>query len=221
MLLNWLIWRILHRQSRNISLPLSQYRLSSSSFLKAFDNQAFDILFLDIAVNTPNGFAIAQKLHNCRNSPLIIFVAKSSKYSIKGYGLAFRYLLKPYQEKDLTEALDAAIAEVKSHRLSFKYDGMLFCIPFSNIIYYIESSGHFSTIHTDTSAYVVRQTLTELLQQLPRFSFFSPHKSFLVNMQHILYASAKEVHLSNQTRIPISRRKKDAFNSALNNYLGR
>ncbi len=194
--------------------------LSSSSFLQAFDGQSFDILFLGIEESSPTGYEVAQKLHNLRNSPLIIFIARTTEYAIKGYGLAFRFLLKPYQEKDLIEALDAAIAEIQSHRLSFKYDGTLFSIPISDIVY-IESSGHFSSIHTDTAEYIVRQTLANLLLQLPSSSFFSPHKSFLVNMQHILYISSKEVQMSDQVRIPISRRKRDAFASAWNDYLGR
>lgn len=193
---------------------------SSEVFLRTLGVSFFDILFLDIEMESPTGYEVAQRLHAIEDSTLIIFVTKSSRYTLKGYGLVFRYLLKPLQEEDLTKALDAAISEIKSNRLSFKYDGDLFSIPISNIIY-IESFGHFSTIHTETAEYVVRQTLTELLQQLSQSLFSFSHKSYLINMKHILCASSKEVQMSNHDLLPISRRKKESFNSTLNNYLGR
>ena len=179
-----------------------------------------DVVFLDIEMSAPNGYEVAQKLHMLQSSPLIVFVTKSSKYTLKGYGLVFRYLLKPFQEKDLTKVLDEAILEIKSNRLSFRYDGSLFSIPISSIIY-AESCGHISTIHTETTEYIVRQTLTDLLQQLPPSLFSFPHKSYLINMQHVLYASSKEIQMSNHDLIPISRRKRETFNFSLNNFLGR
>ena len=193
---------------------------SSESFLHTVGISSFDILFLDIEMSAPNGYEVAQKLHMLQSSPLIVFVTKSSKYTLKGYGLVFRYLLKPFQEKDLTKVLDEAILEIKSNRLSFRYDGSLFSIPISSIIY-AESCGHISTIHTETAEYIVRQTLTDLLQQLPPSLFSFPHKSYLINMQHVLYASSKEIQMSNHDLIPISRRKRETFNFSLNNFLGR
>jgi len=49
----------------------------------------------------------------------------------------------------------------------------------------------------------------------------SPHKSYLVNMEHIVYATGTAVFLSSGHQLPISRRKRQEFNQNFNAYLGR
>lgn len=54
----------------------------------------FDLLLLDIEMPS-NGFQIAQTLTQMEKHPLVIFVTKRHEYAVQGYGIAFRYLVKP------------------------------------------------------------------------------------------------------------------------------
>lgn len=54
-----------------------------------------DIVLLDIEMEQPNGYEIAKELKALPAPPIIIFVTKSSAYTLQGYGLALRYLQKP------------------------------------------------------------------------------------------------------------------------------
>lgn len=78
-----------------------------------------DIVLLDIEMETPNGYEVAKQLARTPDPPVIVFVTKSSAYTLKGYGIALRYLPKPLDPAVLAEALDAAIQEATAHRLYF------------------------------------------------------------------------------------------------------
>ena len=79
-----------------------------------------DIVLMDIEMDPPNGFDVAKRLIRLKNPPVIIFTTKSNAYTLKGYGVAIRYVQKPLQKLDLFEALDIAISEAVAHRLTFE-----------------------------------------------------------------------------------------------------
>lgn len=88
-------------------------------------------------------------------------------------------------------------------------------------IYFLESHGHKVLIHCKEQDLTLRMSIPEALEQLPKRCFVSPHKSYLVNMEHIVYATGTAVFLSSGHQLPISRRKRQEFNQIFNAYLGR
>lgn len=192
----------------------------SEQFQATWDTVSYDIVLLDIEMKAPTGYELGKRLKELNAPSVIIFVTKSGKYVLKGYGIAFRYLMKPVQYDEFSMAMDAAIAEVSSGRLSFSNNDGMTCIPINDILY-VESYRHTVTVHTLSNVYELRQTLASIAGSLPRTMFISPHKGYLVNLRHIYFASSTEIKLSNGVVIPISRRKRLEFNTALNNYLGR
>ena len=67
----------------------------------------FDLLLLDIEMPS-NGFQLAQTLTQMEKHPLVIFVTKRHEYAVQGYGIAFRYLVKPLDESLFAAAMDAS-----------------------------------------------------------------------------------------------------------------
>ena len=163
----------------------------------------FDLLLLDIEMPS-NGFQLAQTLTQMEKHPLVIFVTKRHEYAVQGYGIAFRYLVKPLDESLFTAAMDAVVQELHSKHFTVEYEGATLSLETSEI-YYLESHGHKVLIHCKG------QDLT----------LASPHKSYLVNMEHIVYATGTTVVLSSGNQLPISRRKRQEFNQSFNAYLGR
>lgn len=166
----------------------------------------FDIVILDIEMEPPTGFEIAKELISLQNPPSIIFATKSNAYALKGYGVAIRYLQKPVSEESFIEAMDAAVTDAAAHRLTFNIDCTTFAIPLRDICF-LEIFGHYSVVHTKTTTYRMRSTLKELTANLPRNYFVSPHKSYVVNLEHIQSASATEITIDTGEKIPISRKK--------------
>ena len=73
----------------------------------------FNLLLLDIEMPS-NGFQMAQTLTQMEKHPLVIFVTKRHEYAVQGYGIAFRYLVKPLDESLFTAAMDAVVQELHS-----------------------------------------------------------------------------------------------------------
>ena len=175
---------------------------------------------MDIEMEPPNGFEVAKKLSDMANAPVIIFVTKSNAYAMKGYGIATRYLQKPIVQDDFIEAMDAAVADATAHRLTFQVDSATVSIMLRDV-QYIEAFGHYAVVHTNHNAYRFRSTLKDVLSRLPKGYFVAPHKSYIVNLEHIHSATASEITLDCGAVVPIGRKRAQEFNEALYRFLGR
>lgn len=183
-------------------------------------NQAYDIAILDIEMESPNGYEIASRLCQENKPPLIVFVTNSMDYTIRGYGIAFRYLIKPLTLELLGPVLDAAIADIQAHRFLFSIEDTSYVLKAEDI-YYFEVYNHYTTLHTVDEEYAIRMPLKTIYSQLPSSYFGEPHHSYVVNFMHIKTATSQELKLTNGVRIPVSRRKQKSFEQHFHMFLGR
>lgn len=200
-------------------LQLSAF-LSADDFLSACDRTDFDIALLDIEMKGTNGFDAAKRLSLKDKHPLMIFVTKSTAYTIRGYGIVYRYLTKPLELGTLSEVMDSAVREVTANRFSFVINGISQIVILDEI-YYFEVYNHTTVLHTIDKTFFIRKTLKEVLTNLPQGYFGMPHQSFIVNFVHVRTATSTTVKLTNGVRIPVSRRKQKEFIYSLHMYLGR
>lgn len=184
---------------------------------KAFN---YDIVFLDIEMPAPNGYETALSLKKLAPNSLIIFLTQSMEYTLRGYGLVFRYLTKPIDRRILYSVLDTAIKEVTANRFVFTAEGTSRILRLEEI-YYIEVFNHYIILHTVDREYPFRATLKDVLSQLPAGYFGMPHQSYIVNFAHIKTATSSDLHLTNGCSIPISRRRQKDFTEQFYLYLGR
>ena len=77
-------------------------------FLEAFNKSGrFDIVFLDIYMNGMDGMSVAKQLRQKDAECRLVFVTSSDSFAVEGYKVrAFRYLVKPYEKKELDDILD-------------------------------------------------------------------------------------------------------------------
>ena len=213
------VMEMVSRYDESKQLHIASF-LHASDLLLAFKQSPFDIVILDIEMEPPTGFDIAKVLVSLESPPVVIFATKSNAYALKGYGVAIRYLQKPICQPEFFEAMDAAIADATAHRLTFQLDSMLISVHLHDV-QYIESFGHYTVIHTSQDQYRFRSTLKDISSRLPKGYFASPHKSYIVNLEHIRSASTSEVTLDCGVVIPIGRKRTQEFNNALYCFLGR
>ncbi len=182
--------------------------------------EPFDIILLDIEMPTPNGYEIAKQLINTKPKPLIIFITHSMEYSIRGYGVAYRYLVKPATAESLNDVLIPALAEASAKRFIFTINNNSHILPFEDI-YYFEVFNHDIVLHTVDSEYSFRDSLKNIISQLPPGYFGLSQQSFIINFSHIKVCTSTDVHLTNGVKLPLSRRKADEFQQMFYKYLGR
>ena len=203
--------------------------LSVSSYSSAFnllldaDSMPFDIVIMDIEMSAPNGFEVATILRKKKRSPLIIFVTKSNAYTIQGYGIAFRYLPKPFTYEVFTEALTLAIKTISPTKITFLSNGVSHILSTDTILY-CETIDHTLTVHTLTDALSSRVTLQEIAGKLSDEDFAQPHKSYLVNLAFVHSVESDCIYVgqrSSLTRIPLSKGKRKTFIRLLGEYVAK
>lgn len=194
-----------------------------------------DLIFLEVQLLRKDGFEIL--LQNDTTDFHVIFISAHIPYmSPEVQFNATDYLLKPIEEARLTEA----IQRVERKRLlkdSSKSMGQLFqsrekaglphemklCVPtfkgfavlkLEDIIFCVAEK-NYTVIHLKgKKPIIVSRTLLEYEKMLEQASFLRIHRTYLINLQHVVEYHRGEggtVVMSNGTEVEISRRKKEMF----------
>jgi two-component system response regulator LytT len=125
------------------------------------------------------------------------------------------YITKPVKQSDLFASVSLALSkyEMASREnpvftIKDGYDNII--IPLKSIRY-IEAEGNYLTVYCDDKKHVLRQSLENFLKETDSDLFFRIHRSFAVNIQKVVRYSKKEIVLTDNTTLPISRSIKDDF----------
>lgn len=200
-----------------------------------------ELIFLDVEMADMTGFEMLAQIETINFQT--IFITSYSHYAIKAIRFnALDYLVKPIDLGELKEAIkrykesvekkpqreNLTLAlhnwntkDVSGHKLILQtQDGALQLI-IKDIIR-LEGERNYSFIYLkDGKKKLVTKTLTDLEELLNDKGFFRCHKSHLINFTHIKsYQKSFSVLLSEDTEIPIARRRKNDFKLWYDNYKG-
>lgn len=179
-----------------------------------------DILLMDIELEKENGIDL---LYNAQKKfPIIIIISSHREELANGYKIkAFRFITKPIIECDLFEALDNALTELNNRKKILAYDGPHVIVIEAKDIIYIEASNRSSGIRTETGFYMCNQIISELSQELVGLDFYSPHRSYLVNLNFVKGYNKSQLILFNDEKIKISRLKYKEFINTFSQFIKR
>lgn len=76
---------------------------------------------------------------------------------------------------------------------------------------YIEASRTYSYLHTTQQRYVVRQPLVAILEKLQMKEIIRVHRSYAINIRHVLEFNDDEITISHDKVIPFSAAYRDDF----------
>lgn len=191
------------------------YHSAEGMLFECESHYPFDCVFLDIQMKEINGIECARKIREFDKKIGIIFLSAIKDYVFEGYEVnAIRYLLKPLNQDKCFEILDLVEESVqKEHHYLYINKTKIDCAD----ILYIESYGHYCSIHTD-KALETKSSLSELYSQLPE-GFIQTHRSYIVNLSHIEAVLKEGCLLSDETVIPISRNSVKKVNNAFMEYI--
>ncbi len=85
---------------------------------------------------------------------------------------------------------------------------------------FIAADGNYLRVHTQGQAHEIRETMTGIAARLDPSRFARVHRSFIVNLSHVLDLVTKDgsaafVRLSDETEVPIGPNYREEFESAL------
>jgi two-component system LytT family response regulator len=203
-----------------------------------------DLILLDIEMPFKNGFDLLAALPN-RNFD-VIFTTAYDSYALKAIKFsAIDYLLKPIDPEELKLAINKTIEKRKQiqHQSNLQMNNLLdnlktinkqnfklslpnasgsIFVPINEIIR-CESDANYTRFFLENEAKVilVSKTLKEYDELLTDFGFCRVHHSHLINLKFIkkyIRGEGGTVVMLDGTEVEVSRRKKEIFQKALENY---
>lgn len=217
------------RQHNGIGEILLRHYSHAQAFLFAWEEEAYDMIFLDIQMPGINGMETARKIRETDSGVKLVFTTGIADYLQEGYEVdATRYLLKPITREKVWQCLDKLLQEPPSSLLVFETQEGAVKIPEQEIEYF-EARGHYTICHLAadrTSGRPVeadsresaagmqgtgrevqlREGFNALCDRLRQRPFIRCHRSYLCHIRHIYRVERTEIILEGGGRIPVSRR---------------
>lgn len=181
--------------------------------------QSFDLIFLDIQMEQPDGMETARLLRQRDTHSLLIFVSILQDYVFDAFAVeAFDYLVKPLEPDRFQRTMDRAMDTLAQRQLTIQRGHDLQLIPLSQILY-CEVLGRKVSLHqTDGQVFTYYEKLETLQRQLSGH-FFRCHRSYLVNLDHVRRYSGGQVQLSEGSTVPVSRLREQELMQALLHHI--
>jgi DNA-binding LytR/AlgR family response regulator len=175
-------------------LELAGQAESPLKAMNLLDNNAVDLIFLDINMPKINGIDF---LKNSKLKAHVIITTAYTDYAVEAYGLdVLDYLVKPIAFDRFLKACNKAkeVAELKnilpalpaktSDHFFIKCDNQIEKI-FYNELVYAEAMLNYVMLYTNSKKLMVYITIKSLEEQLPAAIFIKVHKSFIINLHKI------------------------------------
>lgn len=191
-----------------------------------------DLLLLDVTMEDGTGFDLLDRFPKINFN--VVFTTAHDDFAIRAFRYnAIDYLLKPIDPDELTNAVRKArehinheilqeqiaqllrvAAEKTFDRITLSTtDGYVFAN--TKDIARMETYGNYTFVFlTSGERYLVSRNLKEFEEMLPTPDFFRLHQSHLVNtafVKKFLKENGGYAIMQDDTKVPVSRRRKDAF----------
>ena len=161
----------------------------------------YAIIFLDIEMPGMSGIELSQTLQSLPNPPCIVFVTAYENYALKAFEVnAVDYILKPFDEKRLQQALAKILKLLQGRQTTVKHEQITGSAKFDRIpvekqgktvlideddIYYAFTDKESVYLQISQERLLTRFTLKELESRLNQTKFFRVHRCYIVNLRKV------------------------------------
>lgn len=181
--------------------------------LKSYGINPYDIVFLDLDLNTSTQLIMIEKLRTI--SPEVSIIGASSCIGSGILDANTRSLAKPVRTSELKNIIDSA-AESISHAKTIRlrnHDGE-HCLRLSDILF-IESNNQNVVINTLQNSFSVRGNIRDYERDLSNDGFFRIHRGYIVALSRIKHILNSNVIMDDDTSLPVSRSRKTQLKNIL------
>ena len=166
------------------------------------------LLFLDIQMPELDGFGVLHALTPPSRPEAIVFVTAHDRFAVHAFDVnAIDYLLKPYTADRFNAALERARARLGGagrsqraeidallesvaarmavpERLTIRSRNGIQFVPVADMDW-LEADRNYTVLHLGAQAWRIRETISELEDQLGAAGFVRVHRSIIVNVDRI------------------------------------
>lgn len=192
---------------------LSEYG-SGEDFIHAFAPGKFDIVVLDIYMDTLTGMDTARRIRERDKSVCLLFLTTSEEHVYVGYTVqALGYVLKPLaaHAEQFKSGLAACMERLRPDGALLSVHAMKIAadIPFRDVLF-ADCQLRNACLHlSDGRALTVDESIGEVSTTLlSDCRFLECHRNTVVNMAHIRTMNDVDFELKNKARVPFAQRRK-------------
>lgn len=204
-----------YMEEKNIACCVSNFS-SGRSLLES--GKSFDVVFLDIRMEHPNGMETAEMLRRRGENSLLIFVTVLKECVFDAFEVeACGYLVKPLDGGDFRRTMDRVVKllEQRTAKSVVIQRGTACEVISLAEIVYCEVQGRKIYIHRSDGRVTGYYGRLGDLERRVDGRFFKCHRSYLVNLDYIRGCRAGQVTLLQGGEIPVSRLRERDLTQAL------
>ena len=189
---------------------------SGRALLEAADG--FDVIFLDIQMEEPDGMETARLLRGQGDHSLLVFVTVLMELVFDAFQVeAYDYLTKPLDAARFARTMDRVLQTLEQRTAAsivIQQGSGCEVVPLSDVVY-CEVLGRKVYLHKADGTVTGYYDRLEQLERRVDRRFFRCHRSYLVNLDYVRGCQTGQVLLSQGERIPVSRLRERDLTGAL------
>lgn len=216
---------MLDRLSAQISeclgeLGCREFRLARFSGGQALleAGERFDLVFLDVQMDPPDGLETAKALRRRGDGCLVVFLTVLRERVFDAFEVrAFDYLVKPADPARLRRTLERTLEELERRRartLLIRRGTDWEAVPLDELVY-CEVMGRKVYLHLGNGGVLDYYDKLADLERRLGSGFFRCHRSYLVNLDRVRGCGGGQVRLSGGETVPVSRLRESDLTQAL------
>src|SRR5271156_1728024 len=183
---------------------------SANDAVEALDKlseETYDVLLLDISMPEISGIELLNRIKkHDRPLPSVIFVTAHEEYALIAFEKhAIDYVLKPFSNERIDEALDVAfrrtageraarlvealpqlqkLSQRPSVRIAIRAKGRILFIEPADVIA-VQAEGNYVLLQRAAGSYLLRESISVMAEKLKPYGFIRIHRSVLVNASFV------------------------------------
>lgn len=179
----------------------------------------YDILFLDIELNTMRGMEIAGMIRDEMDNQVmqIIYISSKQQYAMELFKTRpMDFLLKPLEKESVIEDFAKAVKLLDREQQVFEFKiGHRVMKKYYKDILFFQSDNKMIEVHAEKETLQFYGKMDEVAERIKGADFLRIHKSYLVNAIYIAEYTYEWVKMENGMVLPISKANRIKIRQAL------
>ena len=175
--------------------------------LEKLSRNSYDVLLLDINMPEFSGIELLDRLAQLGHPvPSVVFVTAHSKHAVTAFEKhAVDYVLKPFADERLHQALNSAfrrtegeraaqlmellpqlktLSQPRSQKIAIRTKGRIIFIDPSDLVA-VQAEGNYVLLQKESGSYLLRESISVMAEKLSPYGFVRIHRSVLVNGAYV------------------------------------
>src|SRR5215469_9090140 len=174
--------------------------------LEKLASDSYDVLLLDIDTDLPGAQLVDQVRERNLSLPSIVFATADVEHAVAAERHTVDYVLKPFSNESVNEALDRAARRAKGERaakliealpqlqklscpgrsvIAIKAKGRILFINPGDVVA-VQAEGNYVRLQRESDSYLLRESISRVAEKLKAYGFIRIHRSWLVNTTFVV-----------------------------------